>query len=179
MSAEPETAAIASIDVTTRTGFTFQVRPSRPSDEAALARFFAKITPADMRFRFLTAIKEVGHDQLVSMTTTDHHRTENLLAFVDNEAELIATAMLACDEKLEVGEIATAILPNYKHKGVSWEMLTQIVHHAEAIGVKSVISIESRDHREAIDMEHEMGFTSESYPGDAALVLLKRVLNPK
>lgn len=179
MSAETGAKKTKSTDLTTRTGFIFQVRPSRPSDEAALAKFFSQISAADMRFRFLTAIKEVGHDRLVTMTTTDHHRTENFLAFIDDEAEIIATAMLACDEKLEIGEIATAILPEFKHKGVSWDMLAYVVRYAEEIGVKSIVSIESRDHHEAIAMEKEMGFTSESYPGDATLVLLKRVLKSK
>ncbi len=163
-------------DITTRTGLTFHVRAAEPSDEAALATFYRQITPEDMRFRFLTSLKEVGHDRLVAMTTIDHVRTENFLAFVKDETEIIGTAMLASDAALDTGEVAIAVQPAYKHKGVSWELLAHVTRHAEAKGIKNLISIQSRDHHEAITLEREMGFTAESYPDDPALVLLKRHL---
>ena len=77
-------------ELTTRTGFEFNVRPAQPSDEAALAAFFTHVTPDDLRFRFLTGLKTVGHDRLAAMTMVDHRQTENFLAFIDDEAEIIA-----------------------------------------------------------------------------------------
>ena len=95
-------------ELTTRTGFCFDVRAAQTSDEPALAAFFTHVSRDDLRFRFLTGLKEVGHDRLVAMTTIDHRQTENYLAFVDGEAEVIATAMLACDAEMKTGEVAIA-----------------------------------------------------------------------
>jgi N-acetylglutamate synthase-like GNAT family acetyltransferase len=163
-------------NITTRAGLEFHVRPACADDETALGAFFAKVTPEDMRFRFLTALKTVDHDRLVSMTNVDHRQTENFLAFVKDQPDIIATAMLACTPDMAKGEVAIAILPNFKKKGVSWELLAHVARFAEAKGVKTLEAVESRDHHAAIELEREMGFTAISYPGDATLMLVQRQL---
>jgi N-acetylglutamate synthase-like GNAT family acetyltransferase len=166
-------------DLTTRTGFQFSVRPAQASDEAALAAFFTHVTPDDLRFRFLTGLKTVAHDRLVAMTTIDHRQTENFLAFVDGEAEIIATAMLACDAEMKTGEVAIAIRSDYKAKGVSWDLLRHVAAFAEAKGLTTLQSVESRDNHAAINMEREMGFTAGPYPGDSTLVLVQKHLTQR
>jgi GNAT superfamily N-acetyltransferase len=163
-------------ELTTRTGFRFHVRPVRPDDEAALGAFFTHVTPDDLRFRFLTGLKTVGHDRLVAMTTIDHRKTENFLAIIDGGAEIIATAMLACSESIDKGEVAIAIRSDFKGRGVSWELLAHIARYAEAKGVKTLESIENRENHAAIEMEREMGFVAGPYPGDSTLVLVQRKL---
>ena len=161
-------------DLTTRAGLTFHVRPARPADEAALAEFFTHVTPEDMRFRFLGGVREVCHERLVAMTHIDHRQTENFLAFAEDGKTIVATAMLACDDSLEKGEVAISIRAEYKHRGVGWELLRHIARFADAKGVKSLESIESRQNHEAIELEREQGFVTEPYPGDAALVLIRK-----
>ncbi|AJP74331.1 GNAT family N-acetyltransferase [Sphingomonas hengshuiensis] len=163
--------------LTTRTGFRFRVRPATPADEAALAEFFTHVTHEDLRFRFLTGLNEVGHDRLAAMTTVDHHQTESFIAF-DEGATLIATAMLACDAALDRGEVAISIRDDFKQRGVSWELLAYVARVAEAKGVKTLESIESRENHAAIELEREMGFTAEPYPDDSTLVLVRRTLAP-
>lgn len=161
-------------DLTTRAGLTFHVRPARPADEAALAEFFTHVTPEDMRFRFLGGVREVSHERLVAMTHIDHRQTENFLAFAEDGKTIVATAMLACDDSLEKGEVAISIRAEYKHRGVGWELLRHIARFADAKGVKSLESIESRQNHEAIELECEQGFVTEPYPDDAALVLIRK-----
>ena len=158
----------------THNGFQFAVRPARASDETALGEFFTHVSAEDLRFRFLTGLKTVGHDRLAAMTDIDHRKTENFLAFVDGEAAIIATAMLACDDAMKVGEVAIAIRSDYKAKGISWELLAHVAAYAEAKGLTTLQSIESRDSHAAIDMERQMGFVAGPYPGDATLVLVQR-----
>ena len=164
-------------ELTTRTGFRFNVRPAQPSDEPALAEFFTHVTPDDLRFRFLTGLKKVGHDRLAAMTVIDHRQTENFLAFVDGEAEIIATAMLACDAEMKTGEVAISIRSDYKAKGVSWDLLSHVAAYAKAKGLTTIQSVESRDSHSAIDVEREMGFVAGPFPGDSTLVLVQKHLN--
>ncbi|MFC7498558.1 GNAT family N-acetyltransferase [Enterovirga sp. GCM10030262] len=163
-------------DLTTRTGFRFHVRPVEPQDELALAEFFTHVSQDDLRFRFLTGLNEVGHDRLVAMTQVDHRQKENFLAIADDGVTVIASAMLACDAELETGEVAIAIRSGYKRRGVSWELLEHIARYAEAKGVTTLQSIESRANHAAIELEREMGFTAKGCPGDSTLVLLRRTL---
>lgn len=165
-------------DIVTRSGIALHVRPARPEDEKALAEFFKHVTPEDLRFRFLDGMREVSHERLVAMTNIDHRQTENFLAFAEDGKTVIATAMLACDAALVRGEVAISIRADYKHKGVAWELLRHTARYAEAKGVKTIESIESRDNHEAIELEREQGFVAESYPGDTTLVLIRKKLNP-
>lgn len=160
--------------LTTHTGFEFTVRPARVSDETALGEFFRHVSAEDMRFRFLTPLKTVGHDRLAAMTDIDHRKTENFLAFVDGEAMILATAMLACDDAMTTGEVAIVIRSDYKARGVGWEMLSHVAAYAEAKGLATLQSIESRDSHAAIEMERQMGFVAKSYPGDSTLMLVQR-----
>lgn len=163
-------------ELTTRDGFRFHVRPSAPEDEAALAAFFSHVTPADLRYRFLSALREVGHDRLVELTAVDHDRTEDFLAFDADGRTIIATAMLALDEARERAEVAISVRSDFKGRGVSWTLLEHVTRYATARGVKVLESIESRDNRAAITLEREMGFTTEPCPGDSTLVIVRRQL---
>lgn len=163
-------------DLVTHTGLTLHVRPVREDDEAALAEFFRHVTPQDLRFRFLGGVGEVSHDRLAAMTHVDHRQTENFMALGDDGKSVIATAMLACDEKRETGEVAISVRGEFKHKGVGWELLRHIARYAEAIGVKTLESIESRENHEAIALEKEQGFVAETHPDDPTLLLIRKHL---
>ena len=63
---------------------------------------------------------------------------------------------------------------DYKHKGVAWELLRHAARYAEAKGVKTLESIESRENHEAIELEREQGFVAETYPDDATLMLIRK-----
>lgn len=165
--------------LTTRTGFGFDVRPAQPNDEAALAEFFTHVEKDDLRFRFLSALNTVGHHLLASMTNVDHDRTENILAFDDDGKTIIASAMLATDADGKRAEVAMAIRGDYKRKGISWTMLDHIALLAKAKGIRTLESIEARDHHEAIEMEREMGFTASTCPGDPTLVVLQAKLDQR
>ena len=171
----PSASAGDAAELSTWTGFIFRVRPAGPADEAILADFFGRVTAEDRRFRFLSAVHQVGRDMLERMTQVDHDRTEDFLAF-DGDT-LIASAMLAADAALERAEVAIAVRADYKQRGVGWALLAHLTRFAQQIGIRLVESVECRDNVEAISLEKEMGFTATAYPGDASLVLLQKSLD--
>lgn len=165
-------------DFTSHTGFKFHVRPARPEDEAALGEFFAQVTPEDRRFRFLGSVKAVGHDRLVAMTEVDHLQTESFMAFGQEGGPLIATAMLACDVDLDVGEVAITVRSDHKNLGIGWELLGHLTKCAQLKGVKRLQALENRANGAAVQLEKELGFTSEAFQGDSTSVLLEKILVP-
>jgi N-acetylglutamate synthase-like GNAT family acetyltransferase len=164
--------------LTTHTGFRFEVRRARPEDEPTVAEFFTHVTPEDLRFRFLGAVKEVSHERLVAMTRSDDPHVHNFLAF-STDGMLIAVATLAADPADRRGEVAICIRADRKHLGVSWELLGYIARYADDHGIKTIESIESRENRAAIELEREMGFIVTTYPDDPTLVLVRRKLRAK
>lgn len=165
-----------SAELTTRSGVRLKVRPAAPEDESLLTEFFGRVAPEDLRFRFLSAVKKPGHDLVAPLVQVDHTTTENFLAFAENGKTLLATAMLAADPTLERAEVAIATRADAKHQGIGWTLLDHVAGYASARGIGTLESIESRDNREAIGLEREMGFTALPYPGDTTLVLLQKRL---
>lgn len=159
--------------IVTRDGTEIMLRPVTADDAVLLNRFFDGLTPDDMRFRFLSAQPHLSGAQLGAMVDVDHRHREHLLAFESNGNELVASLLIAADDSFEVAEVAIAITPAYKGRGVGWSLLNHAVDLAKKRGVKRLRSIESRENREAIDVERTLGFKSSDYEGDATLALLE------
>lgn len=162
------------IEMATRDGVVLIIRAAFAEDEALLASFFDKVSPDDRRFRFLAASNHVGHDQLVPLTHVDHWRTESFLAFEQASGELVASAMLACDAKMDAGEIAVSVRSDFRGRGVAWTLLDMLAEEARKRGLKRVISIEDRDNHAAIELEREKGFVAHGLDGDPHLVMLEK-----
>ena len=164
--------------VTTRTGLRLYVRAVGADDRPRMEAFLSGLTDDDLRFRFLTPLARPSSSLLDALIAVDHVRTEDYLAFteVDGKKSLIATAMLAADPGLERAEVAIAVRPDYRRRGVGWTLLDFVARDARARGIGRLESIECRDNRAAIDLEKEMGFTAAAYPGDAGLTLVSKEL---
>lgn len=164
------------IALPTRSGFELSVRPASPEDEPALAAFFDQVTDEDRRFRFLAAAQHVSHAQLQPLVQCDHFHSENFLAFDSATGELVATALLACDDPLDTAEVAVSIRADCKGKGVGWALLDLLGAEAAKRGVRRVVALESRDNHAAIELEREKGFVPEPFDADPTLVLLARTI---
>ena len=155
----------------TRSGCLFDVRPAHVGDEEKLSELFAHVSADDKAFRSLT-----GHNDAVKIANVDHHPSKTFLALIYGEADVIAAATLDCDMERNHGDVNLVIRSDFKHDGVSWELLAHVVRYAEAIGVKSLESVEALENQAAINLEREMGFTQETQPDNRVLVLMRKTL---
>ena len=162
----------------TRTGFSFDVRPVHSDDEKVLAEFFTHVTPEDLRFRFLTSLRDVGHDRLAAMTQIDYRRDMTFLAFEGDGQTVIAVATLAGGADHDSAEIALSMRSDMKHRGVSWTLLDHVLRFAGSEGIETVVSVESADHIAAIALEREMGF-SVACDEDPTRRIVSRKLAPR
>ena len=159
----------------TRSGFRFAVRTASVEDETKLANFFDQVGPEDLRFRFLSTVRNVSHDRLVAMVDPDD-RTDSVLA-ENEDGEIVAAAMLAGDQAGDRGEVAVSIRGDHKGRGIGWTLLDYLVATARARGYASIESIEDRQNRAAIALEQEMGFATEPVNGEPTLVLVRKRLS--
>ncbi len=160
-------------DLITRSGLKIHVRPVLPDDEAALAQFFRQVAPEDLRFRFLTALREVGHAQIVAMTQVDYRRAMNFLAFTE-DGTLIASAMLASDPDHVRAELAISVHAGFRNRGVGWTLVEHVMRYAAAEGIEIVESVESRENHAALALEREAGFVVVPTPGSSTEVTVRR-----
>lgn len=157
----------------TRDGAQLRLRPAADMDGKILADFFAKLSPEDVRYRFLDARKWPNEDQITAMLEVDHRRIEHLLAFDTGTGELIASLMMVADAQMETAELAIAVSSAWKGRGIGWTLLRHARELAFMRGVKTLRCIEDRSHCEAIEVEHALGFHQRDIEGEPTLVLLE------
>lgn len=164
-------------ELVTRDGYRFHVRPAMELDAPALDGFFANVTPADLRFRFLTGVAQVPRDAIAAMVRVDHRGTENFLAIAP-DGMLVGSAMVAADDQMDRAEVAISIRADHKGRGIGWMLLDHVAAYAKAKGIRRLQSIESRENHAAIELEREMGFTARPIEDEPGLILVESILNP-
>lgn len=182
IAAEPQAPRLAirpvptewTADLVTRTGVALHVRPVVPSDEPTLAEMYQHVSADDLRFRFFTALREVGRDRLGPMVRVDYDRTITFLAFADDV--LVAAAMLSADGDKRRAEVALSVRAECKGRGVGWTLLEHVLRYARAEGIDEVVSIESTGNTAALALERELGFATRADPGDATVVVASKAL---
>ena len=160
----------------TSSGLRLHVRPASPEDEVQLAQFFDQASPDDLRFRFLNSIRSVSNSMTHQMTAVDHTGTENLLAFDARDYRLAASAMLVFDDRMEDAEVAIIVRSDLKGRGIGWDMLNHACEYARARGARKIHSVEVRDNRSGIALEHQQGFTGLPCVEDTSLMILTKDL---
>jgi len=163
-------------DLVAKTGLRFFVRPAEPSDAAALGRFYRSLTLEDLRYRFLTGVREVGQERLIEMASVDHDRTENFLAFWGDTDDLVASAMVAADEARARAEVAIAVRSDLKRRGIGARLLMHVADYAESRGIGILESISSADNWALIELERRLGFSCRPLAEEPSLVYLQRRL---
>lgn len=159
----------------TRTGPRFLLRLLAARDESLVADLFRQVTSDDLRFRFLSGVRVLGHDRFLDMLGRGDGQVSNFLAF-DEQREVIAAATFAGDDAAEHCEVAIVVRADRKGRGVGWTLLDYLVSHARNAGYVTLESIESRYNAAAIALQTRMGFTTETLEGEATLVQVRRRL---
>lgn len=166
------------IDLETRTGLRFAVRPVSENDGPALANFFAAVSDDDRRFRFLTAVPTVSAGQLRDLIHRAHHRRETFLAIDPADGDILAAATLAADEGGTLAEVAISVRADRRGVGIGWSMLIHAAEQARIWGVTRLQAIESRANHAAIELEREQGFIGRPVDGDPSLIILEKTFKP-
>lgn len=160
---------------TTRSGMALNVRSASSSDREDLLAFLNSLSPADLRFRFLSAVKP-GASLARILSDVDHRTAENLLAFDASSGRIVASAMIAQADVSSAAEIAVLVRSDLQGHGIGWKMLQEACAYAQARGYGVAQCIESASNLKAIELEREQGFEAQPCPGSAELTILTKQL---
>lgn len=160
----------------TRGGAHLRLRQVVLTDGPMLAEFFARLSPDDLRFRFLDSRKAPNAQEIAAMLEVDHRRSEHLLAFDARTGEVVASLMLVADPSMDSAEVAIAVASEWKHRGVGWSLLRHASDLAFARGVRTLRCLESRANHDALEVERTLGFRACALEDEPGLVLLEAKL---
>ena len=151
-----------------RNGDAMAVRPLRPEDEPAIARFLAGISPEDLRLRFFHAVKDFSHRFTARLTQLDYARSMAFVA-LNAQGEITGVARLHSDSRYERAEYAILIASDLKGQGLGWALMQLLIDYAKAEGLKYLSGQVLHENTMMLAMCRELGFTVSSDAQDAGI----------
>lgn len=145
------------------------VRPVRPDDEPSYTRFFAGISPRDIRLRFFSGRRSFPHAFIAHLTQIDYAREMAFVAIDNRTRELLGVSRLILDPDLTHGEFGILVRSDMQGRGIGWQLMEVLLQYARSEGVKEVKGIVHAKNKNMLDMAHRLGFASRDVEDDAAL----------
>ncbi len=110
------------------------LRPVRPEDAPAFARLFARLSPDDIRMRFLTPLRAMPAALLARLTQIDYDRE---MAFVLESAagDIAGVGRIAADPDNARAEFALLVRSDLKSHGVGSLLMQRLGSYAKDRGI--------------------------------------------
>jgi acetyltransferase len=138
-------------------------------DEHLYGAFIDKLSPEDIRFRFLTPRKEFSHKFIARFTQIDYARAMAFMALNKEETELYGVARLAADPDYSKGEYAILVRSDLKGTGIGWMLMRHLIRYAEREGLQALVGEVLEQNTRMLDMCRALGFEITADPEDVSL----------
>ncbi|MER9371127.1 bifunctional acetate--CoA ligase family protein/GNAT family N-acetyltransferase [Mesorhizobium sp. M0491] len=151
-------------------GMHYHIRPIKPADIALYPDFLARISPDDLRLRFLSPRKSFSDQMLKRLTQLDYDRNMAFVALETSTGALAGISRLSCDPDHAVAEYALLVRTDLQGHGLGWELLGQLVDYAKADGIGRIEGIMLSENTRMLTMCREFGFSIRRHPSEPGLV---------
>ncbi len=145
------------------------IRPIKPADEHLYGDFVAKLSPEDIRFRFLAPRKEFSHRFIARFTQIDYARAMAFVALDNTQKELLGVARLAADPDYIRGEYAVIVRSDLTGSGIGWALMSHLIAYAEKEGLRELVGDVLASNTRMLEMCRALGFETASDAEDRAL----------
>ncbi len=150
-------------------GVHYHIRPIKPADVALYPEFLARISPDDLRLRFLSPRKVFSDQLLKQLTQLDYDRNMAFVALEKSTGALAGVGRLSCDPDHAVAEYALLVRTDLQGHGLGWELLRQIIDYAKNDGIGLIEGVMLSENTRMLSMCREYGFSIERHPNEPGL----------
>lgn len=145
------------------------MRPIRPADEHLYGAFIDRLTPQDIRFRFLAPRKEFSHRFIARFTQIDYARAMAFVALNEAEDELLGVVRLAADADYRTAEFAIIVRSDLKGQGLGWLLMQHLIAYAEGEGLREITGQVLATNTTMLAMSEKLGFAVHGGSDDPGL----------
>jgi acetyltransferase len=153
-------------------GDDFYMRPIEPADIALYPAFMAKVSPADIRLRFLAPRKSFPDEMLKRLTQLDYDRDMAFVVLEKPHGSLAGVGRLSSDPDRVRAEYALLVRTDLQGRGIGWQLLQQIVAYAKAERIGWIEGIVLEENTGMLTMCREFGFTVAQKADEPGLMLV-------
>jgi acetyltransferase len=145
-------------------GGSYEIRPIRPEDAEAQGRFFRRLPPEDVRYRFFSAMRELPPALLARLTQIDYGREMALIA--TRAGETYGTVRIIREPNSDRAEFAVVVAPEAKGTGLARHLMERGMAWAREEGVREVVGHVLADNQPMLGFVRALGFRLARSPED-------------
>jgi RimJ/RimL family protein N-acetyltransferase len=177
---KPRHSGLAAENCVARDGQQLIIRPIRVDDVEALQRFFGRLTPAEIRMRFLHPMNELTEPfayQLCDLDPDDAFAW--VLADPDENAtpEIYGVARGHADRVLDEAEFAIIMQGRFARQGFGSRLMRHVIESARSLGVRELWSDVLIDNGAMLALSHSLGFTRSMTAQNPGVLRVRLALN--
>lgn len=150
----------------------YRIRPVKPADVELYPAFLSRISPEDIRLRFLAPRRSFPDEMLKRLTQLDYDRDMAFIALEEKSGALAGVGRLSCDPDRAVAEYALLVRTDLQGHGLGWGLLKLIVDYARAEGIGRVEGFVLTENFRMLAMCREFGFKVTHHREEASLSLV-------
>ena len=154
--------------VRSRDGRELWLREIAPNDEAALQRCFQRLSPEDIRHRFLHAMSELPAPMARRLCNLDTAR-ETALVLVDatvKPAEIRGVGRIYVDPTTDSAEFSVIVEHAWSRVGLGALLMQRLVDDCRLRGLAEIWGYVLQENRPMLDLCKELGFTQHLIPDE-------------
>lgn len=149
------------------------LRPIRPEDEPALQATFAKLTPEQIRLRFLAPLKILSHMAAARFTQIDYDREMALILTgrgMAGQAEIYGVVQALTDPDNEKAEYAIVVRHDMTGRGIGLLLMRRIIEYCRRRGTQLIYGEVLRQNTIMLHLCETLGFQQRPTPEDPSIV---------
>src|SRR6185437_4002085 len=150
-------------------GNDIHIRPIKPTDIEFYPEFLARISPDDIRLRFLAPHKYFPDEMLKRLTQLDYDRDMAFVALDRKTGALAGVGRLSADPDRRVAEYALVVRTDLQGHGLGGALLQHIIGYARAEGIGRIEGIVLNENDAMLTMCREFGFSVRHDPDQPGL----------
>jgi len=151
-----------------RDGRELWLREIVPGDMAALRRCFTRLSPEDIRRRFLHAMSELPEPMAQRLCTIDPAR-ETALVLADEgvrPTEIRGVGRIYVDEAADSAEFSVLVERDWSRIGLGALLMQRLVDDCRSRGLVELWGYVLLENRPMLELCRELGFTQRLVPGE-------------
>lgn len=154
--------------ITVHDGRLLRLRPIAVTDVGALQRCFTRLSPEDIRRRFLHAMSELPDTMAVRLCHVDPAQ-ETALALLDDSvhpAEIRGVGRVFVDDTTDSAEFSVLVERSWGHLGLGGLLLQRLIKDCRQRGLNELWGSVLMDNQAMLDLCHGLGFERGLMPNE-------------
>jgi acetyltransferase len=161
-------------------GQRLQMRDIHPRDAAALIRGFARLSPEEVRMRFLYPMKMLT-DELANKLSKLHRHREVAIVLSDfappGEAQIFAVVRASRQPYSKAADFAIVVPRALSHQGIGRLLMLELINRCKAAGVTQLLGDVLADNSAMMALARSLGFQFSHHADGAGQLVMSLTLS--